>query len=133
MLTILNCKISTCPSVINLSEEALIPKIEHLNPAVHVDTGMRRLGIPHYETDRLLDLVEHSKPSLLMSHLAKADEPLSTDNLTQLERFNLIRHELGGACPNSSLPTPRVFFWVPHFILSWYDQVLVYTVVTGPQ
>ena len=73
-----NRKISDVRPVINRSEEALIPKIEHLNPAVHVDTGMRRLGIPHYETDRLLDLVEQSKPSLLMSHLAKADEPLST-------------------------------------------------------
>jgi len=101
--------------VINLSEEALIPKIEQLNPAVHVDTGMRRLGIPQYEMDRILDLVERSKPSLLMSHLAKADEPDSTDNMTQLERFNSIRNQLGDACPYSSLANTAGILLGPPF------------------
>ena len=101
--------------VINLSEEASIPKIEQLNPAVHVDTGMRRLGIPQYEMDRILDLVERSKPSLLMSHLAKADEPESTDNLTQLEHFNSIRNQLGGTCPSSSLANTAGILLGPTF------------------
>ncbi|MBU24680.1 MAG: alanine racemase [Gammaproteobacteria bacterium] len=101
--------------VINLSEEALNPKIKQLNPAVHVDTGMRRLGIPQYEMGRILDLVERSNPSLLMSHLSKADEPQSADNLIQLELFNSIRHELGGACPSSSLANTAGILLGPAF------------------
>jgi alanine racemase len=101
--------------VINSSEEASIPRIEQLNPALHVDTGMRRLGIPQYEMDRIIDLVERSKPSLLMSHLARADEQESTHNLTQLERFNLIRNQLGGACPNSSLANTAGILLGPTF------------------
>ncbi|MGH6888057.1 MAG: alanine racemase [Rhizomicrobium sp.] len=62
-----------------------------LDAAVHVDTGMNRLGLPPAElsvlaseaTQRLagLDLV------LVMSHLACSDDPASAMNAIQLARF----------------------------------------------
>ena len=61
--------------VINTLGDALNPAIAALKPAIHVDTGMRRLGIPEYQHDQLIDAVSQCQPSLLMSHLALADEP----------------------------------------------------------
>ena len=59
--------------------------------AIHIDTGMNRLGLP---TDELAVLVAESKKRLselnvvlLMSHLACADEPDHEMNKTQRDRF----------------------------------------------
>ncbi len=65
-----------------------------LPAALHVDTGMTRLGIPATEADRLS--AEPSRLhglaiSVVMSHLASADVPGSTQPATQLERFRRIR------------------------------------------
>ncbi len=59
--------------------------------AIHVDTGMSRLGLPGEELavlsgeakKRLSDL----RVVLLMSHLACADEPEAKMNRIQLDRF----------------------------------------------
>lgn len=52
-------------------------------PALHVDTGMTRLGLTHQE------LVCIRQPvSLLMSHLACAGTPTHAKNAEQLARFN---------------------------------------------
>ncbi len=62
-----------------------------LDAAVHFDTGMSRLGLPHTELMALA--AENSKRLdglnivLWMSHLACADDPDDAMNRTQLERF----------------------------------------------
>jgi alanine racemase len=62
-----------------------------LDAALHVDTGMNRLGVP---TDELAVLAaeaakrfQHIRLVLLMSHLACADDPSSPMNPMQLDRF----------------------------------------------
>ncbi|HEY6579478.1 MAG TPA: alanine racemase [Rhizomicrobium sp.] len=64
---------------------------ERLDAALHVDTGMNRLGLPaeeqsvlSKESEQRLALVN---PVLIMSHLACADDPMSSMNAQQLARF----------------------------------------------
>ena len=67
--------------------------------ALHVDTGFNRLGLSHDEfkalaADRaLLDSVDLS---LIMSHLACADEPDDPMNVGQRDRFAAVRDALPG-------------------------------------
>lgn len=61
-----------------------------LPAAVHVDTGMSRLGLPADELDRLAATPDHFegwKLSLIMSHLACAEAPDHPMNTEQLARF----------------------------------------------
>lgn len=55
--------------------------------ALHVDTGMNRLGLPWREAGGLADSFTDHPPRLLLSHFACADEPDHTFNETQRERF----------------------------------------------
>ncbi len=62
--------------------------------AIHVDTGMNRLGLTPAEARNLSgqrDLVETIRPSLLMSHLACADTPDHPMNRRQLNAFRAVR------------------------------------------
>lgn len=61
------------------------------NAALMVDTGINRLGIG---LDQLAE-IEASKLniSLLLSHLASADEPKNPQNRKQLELFNAVRQQ----------------------------------------
>lgn len=57
--------------------------------AVHVDTGMNRLG---FAADSLEPaLFAGLDIRLLLSHLANADEPVEPMNVRQVERFNAVR------------------------------------------
>jgi alanine racemase len=57
--------------------------------ALHVDTGMNRLGI---SVDDALALArEGFRPSLIMSHLGRAEDPGQARNTDQLARFTPIR------------------------------------------
>jgi alanine racemase len=62
-----------------------------LEAAIHIDTGMNRLGLAGDELSLLAadwnKRVEHLRPVLLMSHLACADDPKSKMNGVQLDRF----------------------------------------------
>lgn len=62
-----------------------------LDAAVHIDTGMNRLGLPAAELATLASehgrLLEGLRIVLWMSHLACSDEPDHKMNRTQLERF----------------------------------------------
>lgn len=61
-----------------------------LPAALHVDTGMNRLGFRLAEAAELAarkDLVAAFTPSLLISHLSSADTPESDANIHQLNRF----------------------------------------------
>ena len=66
-----------------------------LRAAVHVETGMNRLGLPAAEVEHLAtaerDLFEHFEMALLMSHLACADEPNHKLNEAQRQRFDSVR------------------------------------------
>ncbi len=69
-----------------------------LRAAVHVDTGMHRLGLSRDDVDRVATaeraLLEHFEVSLVMSHLACADTPGHPMNAVQLERFQAARRKL---------------------------------------
>ena len=61
--------------------------------AIHIDTGMNRLGLSLAEAEGLgnkPELVSRIGPSLIMSHLACADYPEHELNALQLERFTKI-------------------------------------------
>lgn len=60
--------------------------------AVHIDTGMNRLGIPFQEVE--IDRLRALNLQLLMTHLACADEPANPFNQIQVERFQRIAKEL---------------------------------------
>jgi alanine racemase len=62
--------------------------------AIHVDTGMNRLGLTLAEARVLSehrDLIETIAPALLMSHLACADTPGHPLNRKQLTSFRAVR------------------------------------------
>jgi len=68
-----------------------------LPAALHVDTGMARLGLSEAEVDtlaaepaRLADI----EPRLVMSHLAAAEDQANPSNARQLARFRLLRAKL---------------------------------------
>ena len=69
-----------------------------LRAAVHVDTGLHRLGLASGEVSLLSTtergLFEHFEMALLMSHLACADEPDNPMNAAQRARFDEIRAQL---------------------------------------
>ncbi len=106
--------------VINTPGDALDLALAALKPALHVDTGMRRLGIPEYQHDQLIEVVSQCQPSLLMSHLASADEPERPDSEQQRVLFEMIRSNLGTVCPPSSLAnTAGILLGAPYH----YDLV----------
>ncbi len=63
-----------------------------LDAAIHIDTGMNRLGLAGDELSLLASdwnaRVENLRPVLLMSHLACADDPKAKMNSVQLDRFH---------------------------------------------
>jgi alanine racemase len=73
---------------------------ERLPCAVHIDTGMNRLGLSADEVDRVAaarDLWQALTLSLIMSHLACADEPKHPKSETQRRTFDQLRAKLPGA------------------------------------
>ena len=72
-----------------------------LSAALHLDTGMHRLGLSPAEVEQLAGperaLLDHFELSLVMSHLACADTPGHPMNATQLDRFQALRRRLPAA------------------------------------
>jgi alanine racemase len=67
--------------------------------AVHIDTGMNRLGLSPAEAGALAadaDRVALLAPALVMSHLAGADTPASPRNAAQLAAFRQVRELFPG-------------------------------------
>lgn len=58
-----------------------------LEPALHIDTGMRRLGVPPDQIERVLESLPMDRLSLCMSHLACADAPEDPMNEIQRRAF----------------------------------------------
>ena len=72
--------------------------------ALHVETGIHRLGLGREELDTLLgDRSRRSRldVALLMSHLACADEPSAPANRRQLDRFRAVRGAFPAAARQS--------------------------------
>jgi alanine racemase len=67
-------------------------------PALHIDTGMNRLGISMKQAMKLD--AQGFRPALIMSHLACADVPDHPMNRSQLEIFEAARATFPG-CPAS--------------------------------
>jgi alanine racemase len=61
--------------------------------AVHVDTGMSRLGFP---PDVIPDALEDFTVGLLLTHLASADEPSNPANERQIQRFRTVTSRFPG-------------------------------------
>lgn len=58
--------------------------------AIHIDTGMSRLGLAPAELDRLVadpTLINSFPVTLVMSHLSCSEEPQNPQNAIQLKRF----------------------------------------------
>lgn len=78
---------------------------------LHVDTGMRRLGLPPEELDRLSgdsDQLAGIELALLISHLACAEQPDHPLNAKQLAAFKDARARLP-ACPASLANSSGIF------------------------
>ena len=97
---------ATAESMADLIECKLIPVLNHEGQlacwrgagatgpvAVHVDTGMHRLG---FACDLAPSLFDGLEVALLMTHLACADEPRHPLNLLQRERFERVRAHFPG-------------------------------------
>ncbi len=72
-------------------------RAERLPAAIHVDTGINRLGLEEAEFDALTarpGAFDDFHPALLMSHLACADTPDHPLNAEQLARFKAVRAKL---------------------------------------
>jgi alanine racemase len=70
---------------------------EKLPCAVHIDSGMNRLGLPASEVDTVAeagDLWSNLTLSLVMSHLACADDPAHAKNERQRRIFDNLRARL---------------------------------------
>ncbi len=65
--------------------------------AIHVDTGMNRLGLPMALVDTEATVLRRLAPVLVMSHLACADEPKHPMNLRQRRAFE----EVADAFPDT--------------------------------
>ena len=71
-----------------------------LNVGVHVDTGMRRLGVPEYEVDEFVDAVHSSSilnVCLVMSHFVASEEVDNPINEQQKTRFKHLADKFPGA------------------------------------
>lgn len=59
---------------------------------IQLDTGMNRLGMEAAEWHALRDIADQQNPTLIISHLACADDPAHAMNVRQLHQF----HEMTG-------------------------------------
>ncbi len=91
-----------------------------LPAAIHIDTGMNRMGLPEAEIEQLAaeaGLLDNFEVSLVVSHLACADEPGNAMNEMQRQRFDFLRAKLPPA-PASLANSGATFLGHPyHFDL----------------
>ena len=84
---------AACVPVVNSVDQ--LPTNEELDGAgiaVHIDTGMNRLGIPHDAVD--VERLKSVNVVLLLTHLACADDPDNSFNQVQVNRFQAIATQL---------------------------------------
>lgn len=92
-----------------------------LPAALHIDTGLNRMGLTETEIDALVaepQLFESFELTLVLSHLACADTPANPMNEMQRQRFDFLRAKLPPA--PASLGNTAATFTSPQF---HYDLV----------
>jgi alanine racemase len=92
---------------------------QRLPAALHVDTGMNRLGLPVAEALALAgdELLGAFEPALVMSHLVGAEEPDHPANARQIAAFLSVREAFAGI-PASLANSSGIFLKSrPHFDL----------------
>lgn len=76
------------------AESFSLAKKKPLKIALHFDTGMSRLGLDQEQTKVLLKkkelLIKNTQLTLIMSHLACADNKKNSKNIKQLQKFKKI-------------------------------------------
>ena len=78
-------------------------------PALHIDTGINRLGLSPRDCKNISpEIIQEIKPALIMSHLACADRPENKMNQEQLDLFNRAR-QIGKNIPASLSNTAGLF------------------------
>ena len=103
------------PVLNSLGEIALGPRMRKaigraLPAAIHLDTGMSRLGLPRGEVERLIaepQRLDGLQLELLMSHLACSDDPEHEANRRQLDLFRTC----AAAPPRRPASIPAASFW----------------------
>lgn len=89
---------------------------EKLPYALHVDTGMNRLGLTVNEAIQFAGGVADDKPVLLITHLAAADDQTHVLNRRQFESFQKLRAAFAGI-ESSIANSPGIF----HSLSAGYD------------
>jgi alanine racemase len=92
-----------------------------LPAALHIDTGINRMGLPEAEIEELVAepaLFDSFELTLVLSHLACADEPTNPMNEMQRQRFDFLRAKLPPA--PASLANSAATFTGPQY---HYDLV----------
>jgi alanine racemase len=92
-----------------------------LPAALHIDTGLNRMGLTEAEIDAAVaepELFESFELTLILSHLACADTPSNPMNEMQRQRFEFLRAKLPAA--PASLGNTAATFTSPQF---HYDLV----------
>jgi alanine racemase len=87
-------------SQVNRWQDMAYSKGRTLPAAIQVDTGMARLGLAEKPFMQLMSEpqgLQGISPTLIMSHLASAEEPDNPVNENQLNRFKRLRQLLPGA------------------------------------
>jgi alanine racemase len=96
------------------------PHAQRHSAAIHIDTGMTRLGLDAGDVRRIAShpsFLAAMQPALVMSHLACGDEPDHAKNVSQLAQFSALSAMLPQA-PRSLANSAGVFLGAPfHFDL----------------
>ena len=98
-----DCRRLSVRPVLNTLEELRFVRGTGLLPAIHVDTGMQRLGLPMDAVEAIDEFVAQEPIALLMSHLASADQPAAESNTTQLAHFTALQSHFQARIPAYSL------------------------------
>jgi alanine racemase len=99
------------PAQVDLWRRASRQQQRRLPAALQFDTGMSRMGMAPSDVEALLAdpaWKDEIAPSLVMSHLACADEPLHEMNGRQAERFAALRARFPGV-PGSLANSSAIF------------------------
>lgn len=84
------CKRLKLTPIVNSVEDLHQMVGRSISVAIHIDSGLNRLGIPEHDFGKVYDLLPQLSCDLFMSHLACADEPNNPQNQRQLRNFQNI-------------------------------------------
>ena len=94
--------------VLNSLEDVARASGHQLSPAIHIDTGMHRLGISTDDLDSVFEHLSASECALVMSHLSSADDTASAMAEQQCRAFQYALEQWPQATPGSLANTAGV-------------------------